>query len=232
MTSPTKANPILAALLLICACSSGFSASASAESRWVSDVLYVPLRSGKGNSFRILNRGLKTGLELTFVSEDTEEGWTEVKTASGELGWIRSQYLIDTKPAVLQLATAQKTIERLSLERNKYKEQAKTAKSQLKNASGDAKTSHKTNAKLQQQLSDLKSISGDAVALHERHQLLLENHKIMETELDVIKSENDRLRDDRTMTFFLYGAGSVLLGVLITIILPSLRRKKSYSEWG
>jgi len=232
MTSLTKIKPILATLLFLTICCVGFSASANAESRWVSDVLYVPLRSGKGNSFRILNRGLKTGLELTFVSEDTEEGWTEVRTVSGELGWIRSQYLIDTKPAAIQLATAQKNIERLSRERTKYKEQAKKARSELKSASGDVKTRQKTNADLQQQFNDLKVISGDAVALHARHQSLLHNHKIMETELDVIKSENDRLRDDRTMTFFLYGAGSVLLGVFITLVVPSLRRKKSYSEWG
>lgn len=232
MTSQAKTSPILTALFIVAACCSGFSTGVSAESRWVSDVLYVPLRSGKGNSFRILNRGLKTGLELTFVSEDTEEGWTEVKTASGELGWIRSQYLIDTKPAALQLTTAQRTIDRLKRERASYKEQSKQAKTQLKSASGDSKSLKKQNTDLQQQLNELQSISGDAVALHARHQSLLQNHKIMETELDVIKSENDRLRDDRTMTFFLYGASSVFLGVIITLIVPSLRRKKSYSEWG
>jgi len=232
MTSPIKISPIFTALFVIATCCSGFSSGVSAESRWVSDVLYVPLRSGKGNTFRILNRGLKTGLELTFVSEDTEEGWTEVKTASGELGWIRSQYLIDTKPAALQLAEAQRTIDKLNRERANYKEQSLKAKTQLKSASGDSKSLQKQNTDLQQQLNELKSISGDAVALNTRHQSLLHNHKIMETELDVIKSENHRLRDDRTMTFFVYGAGSVFLGVLITLIVPNLRRKKSYSEWG
>lgn len=212
--------------------SAGYTPAASAESRWVSDVLYVPLRSGKGNQFRILDRGLKTGVKLTFVSEDTEGGWTEVKTGTGELGWVRSQYLIDTQPSVLKLASAEKTIARLSRERDSLKKQLKTARGEQKSANKNGQQLQRQNDLLEKQLSEIKAISGDAVALHQRHQALMQTHKLMETELDVIKGENGRIRDDRTMTFFIYGAGAVLLGVLIALIAPSLRRKRRYSEWG
>ncbi|MEQ8801570.1 MAG: peptide-binding protein, partial [Haliea sp.] len=45
--------------------------------RYISDTQYVPVRSGAGNEFRIVHRGIPSGTRLTVsrVSEDGE--WSE-----------------------------------------------------------------------------------------------------------------------------------------------------------
>ncbi len=203
----------------------------AAEYRWVSDVLYVPLRSGKGNQFRILDKGLKTGTRVEFVGQDDEGGWTEVRSEKGELGYIRSQYLIDTPTASLQLA---KTRKQLASIENKYKQlksDLSAATSNKKALSSDLSQLQQQNQQLQQELTDIKRISADAVQLHERHQTLTHDHQLIQTELDVLKAENERLSNDNRNTFFFYGACAVGLGALIAWIAPNMRRRKRFSEW-
>lgn len=204
---------------------------AAEEYRWVSDVLYVPLRSGKGNQFRILDKGLKTGTRVAFVSQDDEGGWTEVRSEKGELGYIRSQYLIDTPTASLQLASARAKLARIEGQYKKLKNELNTTTSNKKSLSSDLSTLQKQNQKLEQELSDIKRISADAVQLHQRHQTLTQDHQLIQTELDVLKAENQRLSNDSRNTFFFYGACAVGLGAFLAWIAPSMRRRKRFSEW-
>ncbi|MAZ88711.1 MAG: peptide-binding protein [Cellvibrionaceae bacterium] len=207
-------------------------APASAEEyRWVSDVLYVPLRSGKGNKFRILDRGLKTGTRLEFISQDDEGGWTEVKSEKGEVGYIRSQYLIDTPTAALQLASTRQKLARVESQFKALKGELSSTTSKKQNLSSTLSKLENENQQLQQELTDIKRISADAVQLHERHQTLMHDHQIIQTELDVLKAENQRLANDSRNTFFFYGACAVGLGAFIAWIAPSLRRRKRFSEW-
>ena len=201
------------------------------EYRWVSDVLYVPLRSGKGNQFRILDKGLKTGTRVAFVSQDDEGGWTEVRSEKGELGYIRSQYLIDTPTASLQLATARAKLARIEGQYKNLKSELNNTTSNKKSLSSDLSKLKKQNQKLEQELADIKRISADAVQLHERHQTLTHDHQLIQTQLDVLKAENERLSNDSRNTFFFYGACAVGLGAFLAWIAPNMRRRKRFSEW-
>ncbi len=201
------------------------------EYRWVSDVLYVPLRSGKGNKFRILDKGLRTGTRLEFISQDDEGGWTEVRSEKGELGYIRSQYLIDTPTAALQLASAKQKLASVESQYKTLKDELNSTTNKKQNLSSNLSKLQNENQQLQQELTDIKRISADAVQLHERHQTLMHDHQIIQTELDVLKAENQRLANDSRNTFFFYGACAVGLGAFIAWIAPSLRRRKRFSEW-
>jgi SH3 domain protein len=77
-----------------------------AEDGYISDVLYVPLRSGKGNQFRILESAMKSGTKLEILEEDEENGWIGVRTADGKEGFVRAQYIIREPTAQLKLARA------------------------------------------------------------------------------------------------------------------------------
>lgn len=231
-TNSEKRVKKICTLLAITATCLTFSTTSLAEYRWVADSLYVPLRSGKGNQYRILDKGLKTGTRLTFVSEDIEGGWTEVKTESGEIGYIRSQYLMNTPAASQRLASTQEKLRTVESQFNKLKQQLSSSSSESKKLILDLNTSEQQNEQLKTELNDIKRVSADAIGLHQRHQELMHDHQIIQTELDVLKAENQRLQNDNRNTFFIYGAGAVLLGVLIAVIAPRLRRRKSFSEWG
>jgi SH3 domain protein len=204
---------------------------AHAADRWVSDVLYVPLRSGKGNQFRIVNRGLKTGTPLTLIEEDIEGGWVFVETDKGEQGWVRSQYVINEPTASIHLNNANSKIANLDRQRKQLQNQVEELKNENRQLNKELDNITNKSSKLDKELSTIKQVSSSAIDLHERHQDLMHQHQLIQTELDVLKAENSRLKADSRNTFFIYGALAVGLGVLITLIVPNLRRRKRYSEW-
>lgn len=208
----------------------GANMASAAEYRWVSDTLYVPLRSGKGNQYRILDKGMKSGTRLTVISEDTE-GWTEVKTGSGEVGFVRSQFLIKSPTDSLKLASAEANLKKVQAQYDTLKQQLGEARSTGSELDKELASARLRVTELESELAELKRISADAVSLNQRHQKLMHDHQVMQNELEVIKAENQRLQSDERNTFFLYGAGAVLLGVIITLVAPAFRRRKRYSEW-
>ena len=55
--------------------------------------------------------------------------------------------------------------------------------------------------------------------------------QLLQTENDVLKSENESLRRSENTTFFIYGAFAVLLGVILATLLPKLKPSKRNTGW-
>lgn len=204
--------------------------SAIAETQWVDDEIYLPLRNGQGNQFKILHRGLKSGTALE-VLEKPNGDWYKVRTSNGKEGWVRTQYLSSTPTASIQLAESNRQLAKLK----KQLEEAKSTLSsdQLLTTNLREQLTEQTELaeRLSAELEELKRISSGAVEINERYQSLTKNHQLIQTEVDSLTADNERLRNDVASRYMIYGAGSVLLGVLIAIILPRIRPKKRYSEW-
>jgi SH3 domain protein len=71
------------------------------ETQYVSDKVLVPVRSGAGADYRIVNRGLPSGTALLVFAESDDGEWAEIETRGGTRGWIPSQYLQQEPPAAL-----------------------------------------------------------------------------------------------------------------------------------
>ncbi len=219
-----KIIPIFMALLL-----AAVSAPLLATTGYIADELYVPLRAGQGNQYKI-HKVLRSSTKLNIISESEDGEWSQVE--AGDLsGWMRSQYIVKEPTAELKLAD----VSRRLAERNDQYADAKTALQNEEAKNQELSTAlQDTQQKLDattQELEELKKISGDAVSLHQRHQDFMKKYELLQTELDVKVSENNRLRNDDRRSWFMYGAGAVGLGVLLTLIIPALRPKKKYSEW-
>ena len=74
-------------------------------------------------------------------------------------------------------------------------------------------------------------ISASAIESNQKLQELAEKMELMQTENDVLKSENENLRRSERATFFIYGAFAVLLGVFLAVLLPKLRVRKRNDGW-
>lgn len=207
------------------------SAAAWADTRYITDVTYVPIRSGPGNQFRIIHSSLKSGTQMTVLEAPSDSDWTKVRTKGGTEGWVRTQYLISKPTANLQLQDAQ----------------AQLAKSlqqvaDLQNELTALQTDHNTlsNSAIQQaserdqyadELKKLKTLAADAINLNQRYQELLAKHDLINTEFDTVRAENDRLKSDQTVSEWLFGAGLVFAGMLLMVIMPALKPKKTNSDW-
>jgi len=200
-----------------------------AETGYVSDSFYVPLRSGKGNQYRILNGAVKTGTQVEILDEDDE--WVHVRMPGGTEGYFPTQYITKQPIAKMQLADARSELTRLAKSQQTLKEkndQLQTENTQLKqqlNSQGS------TLADTTTELDEIKRIAASTVDLNKRHQELLNAHQILQTKIDVLKAENNRYQNDNRQKWFFYGAAAVLLGVIITLIVPMFKRPKRNSEW-
>jgi len=69
------------------------AASQAQELRYITDIHYVPMRSGAGNEYRIITTRLKSGNKLVLLEGKNGDDWLKVRTEGGTEGWIRSQYI-------------------------------------------------------------------------------------------------------------------------------------------
>ncbi|MCB1675993.1 MAG: TIGR04211 family SH3 domain-containing protein, partial [Halioglobus sp.] len=73
----------------------GLAPCALAKTVYVRDTLYVPLRGGQGQEYRILHKGIRSGTPLEVLQENEETGYSLVRMEDGLEGWIQTQYLVD-----------------------------------------------------------------------------------------------------------------------------------------
>lgn len=199
--------------------------------RYVSDVIYVPLRSGAGNQYRIIDASIKSGTALTLLQSPADSEWSQVRTPNGLEGWIPNQYIMSEVPARIQLTRVQSQLTKLNEENSALKQentQLKNENQELNSQASEASTSREI---MESELQKVKTLSAGAIDLDRRYQTLLEKHQLIQTELDSMRAENERLVNDQRMDFLFYGAGILVFGMIFATILPALRAKKRYSEW-
>ena len=218
-----KKLPVILSMFLVLA------GSAQAETRYVSDSLEITMRSGKGNSFSI-TRMLSSGTPLDVLEVDKDAGYTRVRTSSGKEGWVLSRYLMKTEAARDRLASAEKNLAEMELEKRKL-ETAMAALTEEKNTFAkelDALSSQ--NRKVSQDLAEIKRTASSALAIDSENKDLKSRVVSLERDIQTLQQENEGLRDRTARDWFMVGAGVVLLGIVVGLIIPRIRWRKK-SSW-
>ncbi|MDO3386422.1 TIGR04211 family SH3 domain-containing protein [Gilvimarinus sp. SDUM040013] len=206
-----------------------------AEQRYISDELRVPLRSGMGNEYRIVHRGLASGSQLELLQTDTDDSeteWSQVRTNGGLEGWVRSQYLLAEPTAAIKLAKLESKMAQLDgdqtqlLDTNETLEQENTL---LQSQLAELNTQYNN---IQREFDALQKLSANAVALNEQNKKLSESHQLLQTRAEVLKTENHRLMTSQTYQQWIYGAGILIAGIALSFFLQAFGRRKRRSEWG
>lgn len=200
--------------------------------RYISDKQYIPVRRGAGNEFKIIHRGLPTGtrLKVSKVSENGE--WAEITTDDGTSGWIRAQYLMREVPAQQRLDEITQKARQAGGLTEALEQEVSTLETERDTLLGQVAEYELQLGTVNDELSQLKQISGKAVQLDEDNRRLVVSSEQLRAELDMLEAENQRLHDKVDSEDFLNGALAVLLGVIITLVVPRLwpKRRKS-SSW-
>jgi len=219
-----------AALLLTLVFYSGVSHTQ--ETRYVSDKQYVPLRSGAGNEYRIIHRGLISGTRLSVNRTSGDGEWTEVTSDAGLTGWIRSQYLMSEMPAQQRLSVATRKIEQSGEESADLSTQLRTLETERENLMVRLDASENSLEQVRQELHQLKQISGKAVQLDTSNRRLVEEAENLRSELEMLQAEKQRLTDKLDNEDFMNGTLAVLLGVIIALVAPRLApKRRKASSW-
>ena len=214
-------------IIIVCLFLSTLSSLLSAqETRYILDELYVPLRSGQGTKFRIVHKGLPSGTKVTVLEESGDGKYSRVTTARGTEGWLQSQYLSNIPAGRDLYRQAQVTINQLEKKNNTLQLQLNKLTTDNLQLQQQLKSTTVSNENVNRELAEIRSISSNVIQINTDNQELLEENQALKNQVDVLSTKTKRLEDDESNEAFLNGALSVIIGVMITLIVPRLWPKK------
>ena len=203
------------------------SLPAFAETRYVSDVLIITLRSGAGDEYKVL-KTLKTGTPVEVLDE--KGNYFKVRTKDGQEGWALKQYLSpDTPKATViarlkaEIARLKGRIEKLTGERDALARDLKAERDLRKQEKAGLEKSLKEKSaritSLTRQLNELTgkykrlvADSGDVVKIVKERDALKKDNARLFLENNELAKENDRLSQRSNVYWFLAGGGVFFIG--------------------
>ena len=198
--------------------------------RYISDVLYVPMRSGASTKNRIVHKGLKSGTKVTLLA--TEEGWSQIKTSRGTVGWMQNRYLTAEPTAQIKLGRAQQQIQQLSASSGPLSEKLLDAQQYIEDLENQQQAHTVKLNSLNKELDRVRNLSANELAINENNKQLMQQNDDMRNQIDTLRAENTRLSQELRSNSFMYGALTIILGIIITLIVQNFSRSKRRSEWG
>ena len=203
-------------------------AAHAVEKRFVTDKLYIQLRSGPSNEYRIL-KVVQSGEHLIYIGEEGE--YTQVKTSKGIEGYVRTQYLVNEPVAKEKLILANRELDNVRAELTTARLQVKELSGELETAKSERANANRSSSELERELDRIRTISENAIALDEKARNLARAKQDLELQVSTLSAENQELQDDQSLSYLIYGGGLVIIGILGGLILPGLRGRRSNSGW-
>ncbi|MEE8285076.1 MAG: TIGR04211 family SH3 domain-containing protein [Gammaproteobacteria bacterium] len=198
--------------------------------RYVTDSLRLEARQGPSTNHRISHM-LSSGARVTVLEDDPETGYSRVTLDDGSEVWILTRFLMDEPAARARLAQAQ---ENLTEEHEKARDLASQLKTLGRTADEieQSRSALATDKKLlQTELAQIKQAAADTLAIQERNQSLDKQLEVVSTDLDAAKQRNRALKERSERDWFIAGAGVLLGGIIIGLVIPKIRWKRRRG-WG
>lgn len=199
---------------------------ASAATQYVSDELSINMRSGAGTQYKI-QRLLTAGDQVETLGESN--GWTRVRTASGQTGFVLTRFLSESPAASTQLSELQQQSASLTNQNAELKQELSEAldgSSEL----GELKRNLVTeNKSLKSELQNIRETSADAIRISNENEQYREQIIRLKANVDRLKHQNEALRSRREGMKI--GALIAFGGILIGLVAPMLRRRRRGGSW-
>ena len=207
----------------------GLASATHAQTVYISDELTVPLRSGPSSQHRILHRGLPSGTVMEKIDEDSDAGFTQIRTQRGTEGWIRSQYLVAQPIARVRLEQAQAQLTRLREQLNTVQAQ----NSELNQSNSNAQNADEQNrariATLEEELAEIRRVSASALETAQENRLLNETNVRLRDELDDLAEAYDRVESNARNQALMIGAGLVFIGLIAGVLIKARPQRSAWS---
>ena len=200
-----------------------------AESRWVTDELEITMRTGKSNRNAIV-RMLKAGTELEILEVDRDAGYTKVQTRSGAEGWVLSRYLRRNPPAKIRLPDLESKLSTYEADQDSLAGKVNELEQERRELTRQLREAEDTAQRVRRELDDLKRVSASAVKISEENRQLSQNLKAGEQRIMVLEEQNTDLGSQANREWFLVGAGVLVFGILMGLVIPRIRWRKR-SSW-
>ena len=189
------------------------------------------MRSGESAKHRVVQM-IKSGTPVTVLGVNKETGYTEVRTSSGKTGYVLSRQLLNEPVAREQLASLQARIQMLESAPGELSSKLAKLSKDYETLSQTHNSVVKEKDALTQELEELKRVSANAVEINRERKTLRKQVATMSHDVEDQQQEIRELKNSAIQRWFLIGAGVLLGGILLGLILPHLRIRKRKDSWG
>ncbi|MDE1482149.1 TIGR04211 family SH3 domain-containing protein [Xenorhabdus bovienii] len=181
------------------------------EKRYVSDELSAYIRSGPSNQHRIMG-SLNSGEEVILLSNNSENGYSQVKDSKGRISWILTNEL-STIPSLRERIPA-------------MEQEIKTLTSKLANIDNDWK---QRTADMQNKVSASDKIIND---LKKENAKIQNKLTVAEKKVDMANLQLDDKQREIILQWFIYGGAVAGIGLILGLVLPHIiPRRKRKDRW-
>jgi len=201
------------------------SATAHAATVYVSDVQFVAIREGLDNSTRAVERGLKSGTPLDVLEQN--EGYTKVRTPSGNEGWVADYFLSEDLVTRDQLDSLRTRLNKSTESRTDIVAALKASQEKIQALSNINTSLQNDNESLKQQLQDAAELSEKAQAIVSQNAGVSYQIESLKQQASTAIAKAEKLQDTTEQKWFMLGAVTLFGGLLLGALLPMLRRKRN-----
>lgn len=204
---------------------------AHAETQYIDDTLYAPLRAGEGLEFRIVHKGVKSGTKVEVLETIKSSGYSKVKTPDGIIGYMPTRFLTAEPIARHRLAGMASELEKAQAKLADTSEKFSELQANFEKVSKSQEELLVENQTISSELESIKSISSNALYLDERNKQLHQTNEKLRSEVELLTTENQLLKDKSKTNFMMIGAALVVLGAFLALIIPMLKPTKKNDTW-
>ena len=201
------------------------SSETLAKTFYVSDTtLQAIFRSGPGTSHRII-AALPAGTRVNLLNK--ENGWSLVGLPDGRTGWTLERYLSNSPPWRITaeiLAKEKKQLEAQISETETRSRELEQENDRLEKELASLKQDVETTSKKHEVL---KKGATNYLRLQEAHEKLASELPELKAKLAEAQKVHDKLQSSANMRWFLYGAGTLVLGWILGLVMGSRRKRRS-----
>lgn len=200
--------------------------SASGSTRYITDLIEVPLRSGGSLKYRI-KRMIPSGTAVKILEVDPT-GWAKVAYKGSE-GWLPANLLENEPVARDRLELQVNKTTSVEAKYNDLKLELSTLQTRFDENSVELKSIKQEKFETTQELNRLKQVSSSAVQLDEQNKEMKARLSRLSDENAIMREQLDQAEDVVKRQWFLTGGGVLLLGLLLGRFfrIPGKRKK-----WG
>lgn len=203
---------------------------ALAETRYVTDVFEVMLRSGTSTANSII-RVLKSGEAIVIIDSNLGGDYSFVKTTDDKSGYVLNRYLIDQPVARERLSALQKRHDLQNTEFNTLKQSFAAVEKGLQQLEADNMALKTALGASEDELTRVRNAAERTLLIIEENKQLDAIVKNLRGDKNQLEEENLELKDQKYMDYFVRGAAVSFIAFLIGIAITRIRWKKQ-SSWG
>jgi len=201
-----------------------------AATRYVTDALEVTLRTGESNRYRII-RMLPSGTPLEVLSVNKATDYARVRTEDGTVGYVLERELQDEPAARDRVVELEKRLSELQAEPDALAARLAALQADQTRINAEFQNLQREKQRLEQELATIRHASANILDItSDRERLRIQVSELTRERADLEQANQD-LINQTNQRWFMIGAGVILVGVLIGLVLPHFRFRRR-SSWG